>query len=144
MNFDNEISECKVQLYEGLGKVLSVMERAYGSFAESSQDTNAATANYYHLCGEIITESEGVANITSKISASIQKADIECLPEAVCALGALLDIYVSFREVLEEYLSECESVIKIKDTPFPARTLVRQTDILIRKISMLRKDIQRI
>ena len=144
MQYDNGISTYKRQLDESLGEILTVMERAYVSFSRDCKDPKDAIATYYRLCGEMIAACQSAESVTRRISAAIQRADGQCSPETASALGALLEIYLGFRGVFEQYLSECECAVQIKDTPFPAHTLVHQTDILIRKTSMLKKDIQRI
>ena len=134
----NNIRETSIAVIE---KTISNAEKHINTLQElpPSDISDKLCQKAYYTFACLLTQNSNENNsVMSDISLSIRKADTDNELEQTLILSKYFDLCLTYRSVLEEYLQQNERILSQQTAPFPSKEIIKQTNIFIRNLTLLK------
>ena len=102
----------------------------------SEKDRKTYTSEHYSFLGKLLEQIEEIDGLLAAVSLSMSNAHSSDDSETITPLTELFEHITALREAFNDYLETTEAALKQDDGSL-SYVLKNQTDILIRRISMV-------
>lgn len=127
------MKELKQELYLLCDEILRhTSEYSKELAAFRSDDVKALISRHYSYASQLLRYVSRLDEITLRVSLTLTKSDTQEKLDSIKDLEKLLDVCLEYRKTIEGYFTECEMIIKSKESSMPHK-LRQQTDIFSRK-----------